>query len=451
MRHIRVQHLANQIALSESKGPSEQAQQDALANFKRHFDAYWRSRTTCAKEYTMYYCANGPPLPKEHHGGPPALGSVSGCASASHPLAERLRRLYMLLSGLEPAMSNLCSRRRRNPKTSTGPAPWPISVRPLPTASAAISRAQRAASGELEAARQERRERRAVRAAGTVRCAVRVARALDARASPSPRPGHPRRHRRDRPVTTTASGPRARIAPPRSSEDAPSPSPDKRPRLEQVRRRHRRQRQHAIDQRRLGLWLEQRRAALGDHHRVDHDRRLADTARAPRSPRRSSSRPRACRPSPRRRRCRSRRPDLRDDHRRRHRGHHLDPDRVLGRQRRDRRRAVHAAPRERLQVGLDPGAAAGVRARDRKRGMDRSTVRLFRARPGAVAHRWAQGRGVARRARPPPRSRAARAEPGRAPRCARRSRRWRAVDAGAPPAQPRRAARRGRGAERHHR
>ena len=41
-------------------------------------------------------------------------------------------------------------------------------------------------------------------------------------------------------------------------------------------------------------------------------------------------------------------------------------DGVLGGDRRDRGHAVHAAGGERLQVGLDPGAAAGVRAGDRE-------------------------------------------------------------------------------------
>ena len=38
------------------------------------------------------------------------------------------------------------------------------------------------------------------------------------------------------------------------------------------------QRQQALDQRRARLLVEQHRAALGDHHRVDHHRRLADEA-----------------------------------------------------------------------------------------------------------------------------------------------------------------------------
>ena len=49
-----------------------------------------------------------------------------------------------------------------------------------------------------------------------------------------------------------------------------------------------------------------------------------------------------------------------------HRGDHLDPDRVLRGERRDRGHPVHAAARERLQVGLDARPAAGVRAGDRQ-------------------------------------------------------------------------------------
>ena len=49
----------------------------------------------------------------------------------------------------------------------------------------------------------------------------------------------------------------------------------------------------------------------------------------------------------------------------------LDADRVLRRDRGDRGHPVHAAARERLQVGLDAGAAAGVRAGDREDGWDR--------------------------------------------------------------------------------
>ena len=49
-------------------------------------------------------------------------------------------------------------------------------------------------------------------------------------------------------------------------------------------------------------------------------------------------------------------------------------DGVLRRDRRDRRRAVHAGAGEGLQVGLDPGAAAGVRAGDRQADGDAAGV-----------------------------------------------------------------------------
>ena len=58
--------------------------------------------------------------------------------------------------------------------------------------------------------------------------------------------------------------------------------------------------------------------------------------------------------------------ELRDDERRRHLVHGGDTDRVLGGQRDDRGHAVRAGRGERLQVGLDPCAAAAVGAGDRQ-------------------------------------------------------------------------------------
>ena len=49
-----------------------------------------------------------------------------------------------------------------------------------------------------------------------------------------------------------------------------------------------------------------------------------------------------------------------------------DPHGVLGRDRRDGRRAEHAECRKGFQVGLDAGAAAGVAAGDGERGLDES-------------------------------------------------------------------------------
>ncbi len=116
--------------------------------------------------------------------------------------------------------------------------------------------------------------------------------------------------------------------------------------------------------------VEQPRAGLGDHHRVDHHGRARAAARrAPRRPRASTSAvpsmPTLTASTPM---SDEHRAHLREDDLRRHGWIGADADRVLGGDRRDRARAVHAAARERLQVGLDAGAAAGVRAGDRQRG-----------------------------------------------------------------------------------
>ena len=123
-----------------------------------------------------------------------------------------------------------------------------------------------------------------------------------------------------------------------------------------------------LDQRRLGVRVEQRRAALGDHHRVDHDRRVADEVE--RLDDRLDRRLVAEHPDLDRvdADVGGDRLDLGDDDLGRHRDHQLDADRVLGGDRGDRGRPVDAAARERLQVGLDAGAAAGVRAGDRETG-----------------------------------------------------------------------------------
>ena len=70
-----------------------------------------------------------------------------------------------------------------------------------------------------------------------------------------------------------------------------------------------------------------------------------------------------------------------------------DADRVLRGDRGDRARAVHAAARERLQVGLDAGAAAGVRAGDRQRGAASGCAHA----DGVIAR---AGRGTPTRAAP---------------------------------------------------
>ena len=62
--------------------------------------------------------------------------------------------------------------------------------------------------------------------------------------------------------------------------------------------------------------------------------------------------------------------------------HGRDRDRVLRRDRGDRARPVHAAARERLQVRLDPGAAAGVGAGDREGGRRQGSDGLARSSRG---------------------------------------------------------------------
>ena len=77
-------------------------------------------------------------------------------------------------------------------------------------------------------------------------------------------------------MTITASGPSAWIASASCSGLAPSAEPGELPRLGQVGRHHGGSRQDALDQGRLRVRVEQHGAALGDHHRVDDDRRVPD-------------------------------------------------------------------------------------------------------------------------------------------------------------------------------
>jgi hypothetical protein len=161
-------------------------------------------------------------------------------------------------------------------------------------------------------------------------------------------------------------------------------APQQRPRLGQVRRQHRGARDELAHERPLGVGLEQPGAGLGDHHRVEHDRR-------------------AGRELVERRRDRERdlgvaeHPDLHGvhadvgEHRADLGQHHLRGDRVdrahaervLGGQRRDRAGAVHAAARERLEVGLDAGAAPGVRAGDREDGRGQLAAPVVVGAPAA--------------------------------------------------------------------
>ena len=117
----------------------------------------------------------------------------------------------------------------------------------------------------------------------------------------------------------------------------------------------------------LGRRVEQHRPALGDHHRVDHDRGLPHLVQClgDRFDRRLvEEHPDLDRVHAE---IGGHRPDLVEDHLPRNRLHGDHLAGVLGGEGDDRRGAVDAAARERLQVGLDPGAAAGIGARDRDR------------------------------------------------------------------------------------
>ena len=141
-----------------------------------------------------------------------------------------------------------------------------------------------------------------------------------------------------------------------------------RPRLGDVGGDHGGKRQQALDQRRPGFLVEQHGAALGDHHRIDHYRRLADEAKrldhcldglsGPQHPDLDRGDANVF----------GDRPNLGEDHLGRDGFNRLDSDGVLRRDRRDRSHPVHATAREGLEVGLDAGAAAGVRAGDREDG-----------------------------------------------------------------------------------
>ena len=182
------------------------------------------------------------------------------------------------------------------------------------------------------------------------------------------------------PVTTTQRGPSAwtarascrvaRARPPGRAGGAVRQRRE-RARLGQVRRRHGHAREQPLDERRTGLVREQRRAGLGDHHGVEHDRRggIQLVERAVDGGDRLD---------------RAQHPDLDrvdadvaldgahlgDDQLRLDRPDRVDADRALRRDRRDRGHPVDAAGGERLQVGLDPGTAAGVRTGDRQHGRE---------------------------------------------------------------------------------
>ena len=235
-------------------------------------------------------------------------------------------------------------------------------------------------------------ERARVRAARSVGGAVGVARAASASRAWSPSKKTSSTSSRWPPVTTTACGPRRvelRGRAPRRRRSA-SPASTRASGRFGVITVARGSRSSSSAARAPSSSSDG--AGLGDHHRVDHDRdaRVEQVERRRRR-RRPSPRCRACRSSPRRRRCPSATcADLLDDELGRDGLDRADADGVLRGQRRDRRHPVDAAARERLQVGLDAGAAAGVGAGDREDGGD------------AVASWRVEARGQVRHAHVPP-------------------------------------------------
>ena len=254
------------------------------------------------------------------------------------------------------------------------------------------------------AERELRCEHRRVRAAGAVRRAVGVALALDLDRGSSPAgPGTGRRRAsRCPPVSTTAPGPSASSARASASTSSSSSSA---PRVARARRTDERRapragsasaRSRAAGSRsRAPRWASasssrapdsatitgstttgvpagssssacgDRQRHLGGAEHPDLDGVDADV-RAPRAPARARSPPGPV--------------------------DRADAERVLRGDRGDRARAVHAAARERLQVGLDAGAAAGVRAGDRQR----TWGRVAAQRSAALAQRapWRRRRGA---------------------------------------------------------
>ena len=169
------------------------------------------------------------------------------------------------------------------------------------------------------------------------------------------------------PVTTTAPGPSAWTARASSStrssgaRAARAPPASARLGVTTVARGT-----SALAQRLPGAVVEQRRAALGHHHRVEHDRRAGQQVERPLH--RLDRLDGAEHPDLHRvdADVLGHRAHLLDDRLRRERIDGRDRDRVLRGDRRDRGHAVRAAAGERLEVGLDAGAAAGVGAGDRE-------------------------------------------------------------------------------------
>ena len=153
--------------------------------------------------------------------------------------------------------------------------------------------ASRGRGEQVVAERQAGGQRRGVRAARAVRGAVGVAlaRDLDVR---SPSKSTSTASSRWPPVTTTARGPSAWTARARPSASSARRRPASTRASGRFGRHDRRpRRRRGPTSARCGVAVEQPRARLGDHHRVDDDRRARPEAgRAPRTP------PRSSRPTP---------------------------------------------------------------------------------------------------------------------------------------------------------
>ena len=188
------------------------------------------------------------------------------------------------------------------------------------------------------------------------------------------------------PVTRTAPGPAGGSPPRAGGRHRAGGVAGQHAGLGQVRGDHRRPRQDQGDERHLGVGLEQPRAGLGHHHRVHDDRgpggrRSSASATARVVTRRSEHADLDGVDAE----VLDDRAHLRDHHRRATRPRRPRPRRVLRGDGRDRGGAVDARSRERLEVGLDAGSAAGVRAGDGQ--ADRHAVGTARrggAGPGTV-------------------------------------------------------------------
>ena len=257
------------------------------------------------------------------------------------------------------------------PKRSTGPAPAPSSRRPAPTASEAI---RRAAPGGLERARRRAPGRRRAPRNGCSRSRARR-RPDGARPRSAPPRARRRRGRRSRslwpPVTTTARGPSASTAARQLLLGGPLPQPGQRLAPRGCSASPRRPAAAAARPAPRGPPSSSRVAPLSatitgstttgaSPTKPSASTTASTVAAVPSIPILTASTPMssatartwatiisgATASTP------------------------LTPDRVLRRDRGDRRHPVHAAARERLEVGLDAGAAAGVRAGDREDGWD---------------------------------------------------------------------------------